>query len=92
MSHVHDLDSLEIEARWQDEEGYGIDQSEPLGGEWLIGIDVGTSCCLEVPLAFILELAEKAKASPKYRAVYKPNEFGVEGAICCWEDPPEGMA
>ena len=91
MSHVHDLDNLEIEVTWRDEDDFRIDESEPLGGEWIINIDVGTSCCLEVPLAFIMELAGKAVASPQYRAVYKPNECGVEGAICCWEDPPEGM-
>ena len=66
MSHVHDLDNLEIEVTWRDEDDFRIDESEPLGGEWLINIDVGTSCCLEVPLAFIMELAGKAVASPQY--------------------------
>ena len=97
MSHVHDLDDLEMDVSWCNEAGES--SFVPIGGpedgitkwaedcEWYLGIDVGPACCLEVPISRILELLEEAKKSKKRFARHVPEQVGLEGARCCRADP-----
>ena len=95
MSHVHDLEDLEVEVIWSNEAGVvaiaNADGTESFveDGEWYLGIDVGVSCCLEVPMSRILELLEEAKKSKYRRAVHMPTESGLKGGRCCRADPVE---
>ena len=90
MSHVHELDSLEIDISWQNADGVvGGDGWYVDDGEWYMGIDVGTRCCLVVPVAAILALLKEAQSDMDHRFAKHTPDAPVEFGLCCWEDPPE---
>ena len=90
MSHVHDLDSLEITISWQNADGVVDDQYGYVeDGEWHLGINVGERCCLEVPVAAILALLAEAQSDMTHRFAEHTPDAPVKFGGCCWEDPPE---